>query len=1111
MNILEKKELDSFVKSLKHMLEIQDEEKKRNIDYQYDIFNSLCSVLSSGEGLVFNTLFSKISYIGIKFHLKKDLLRDLHIYRKEYENAKEISRESLYDLGSYIIKELLHLAGLARSVKMKVPVHRPEITIARKEIVRKRIYGRYNLIGRINSEEYILVDDEDPTVELKMRTDNLEIFNSTIKYIDIKVDKGEVPVTVSLVYVDIDADGILMPQMIILQPDYLVDVTAVAECFKHYGGDVKYYLLNKYSPDSYSIHITTGNTVNFFLDEIVSKPEIEFKELIAEIFLIDPIRFTLLSDKELMALLKSLEVHFGNVKRVVNEDFRSIYLDPEKCILEPSFYSPVFGLQGRLDIFHQKVNSKETAIIELKSGKLFMPNAYGLNTNHYTQTLLYELLIRSAYNFSLKPINFILYSALDKNNIRFAPSISAQQKEAISVRNEIVALEQNIVSGKDSDLLFEMLNPENFGSATGFIGRDLDNIWSILKSMNATERAYFKHFASFIALEQQLAKTGYMREGINTGQSALWLIDEKQKAGQFSILTRLRIHGLSEGDSSVAQLFRTEESNELSNFRRGDIVLLYPHTNRKDKLIEGQVFKCTIMELLPDSIIVKLRAGIRNLLFESDKTLWNLEHDYLDTGFSKMHRGLIRFFGFQPEQRDLILTAAAPSKPNDKDQTPELVSGVTEKQMAMISRIVNCNDYFLLWGPPGTGKTSKIIRNVADILLRTNENIMLVAYTNRAVDELCDAVESICSDTQYEYLRIGSRFSCPEKYQARLLDNQARAMMTRAGLKQLLENTRIFISTVSSLQGKDEIFAVKKFDTIIVDEASQLLEPMIVPVLPQFRRFILVGDHMQLPAVVTQSSRTTSVRHPELNKSGLIDMSQSLFERMFRRAMENKWEWAYGMLDEQGRMHEDIMSFPNRFYYDGRLIAIPHIKRLVSESKMKTNNDVQHTLVSERMIYVPSAIHKSEVFAKYNNDEAQKISELIKEYTDILRINRIDLAEESIGIITTFRSQIATIRNQLIKDGRYSEKISIDTVERYQGSARDVIIYSVSVNSLPRFDQVLNPDIKGLDRKLNVVITRAREHFVFLGNEKILKQNKIYNQLINCSAKLEIKIVKDEI
>jgi superfamily I DNA and/or RNA helicase len=80
------------------------------------------------------------------------------------------------------------------------------------------------------------------------------------------------------------------------------------------------------------------------------------------------------------------------------------------------------------------------------------------------------------------------------------------------------------------------------------------------------------------------------------------------------------------------------------------------------------------------------------------------------------------------------------------------------------------------------------------------------------------------------------------------------------------------------------------------------------------------------------------------------------------------------------------------------------------------------------------------------------------------------------------------------------EKISIDTVERYQGSQRDIIIYSFTVSRSYQLEfltsNCFEQNSHTIDRKLNVAITRARKQLLMTGNKEILRQNSIFSQLI---------------
>ena len=110
-------------------------------------------------------------------------------------------------------------------------------------------------------------------------------------------------------------------------------------------------------------------------------------------------------------------------------------------------------------------------------------------------------------------------------------------------------------------------------------------------------------------------------------------------------------------------------------------------------------------------------------------------------------------------------------------------------------------------------------------------------------------------------------------------------------------------------------------------------------------------------------------------------------------------------------------------------------------------------------------------------------------------------ADKTIGVIVPYRNQIAMIRKEIEKLGiKALERISIDTVERYQGSQRDVIIYSFTVQHRYQLDfltaNCFEENGHIIDRKLNVAVTRARKQMIITGNEMVLNQDPIFKELI---------------
>ena len=198
--------------------------------------------------------------------------------------------------------------------------------------------------------------------------------------------------TLNLLDVEIDKAGIYRPLAFVIQPDYLIDVTAVAECFKQHGTEPFLFLLKKFTAFTTGAPLMIGHIANYFLDELMTNSDHTFKKLFPAVFKLNPIAFTLFSNQEIRDIQGRSQFHYKTLKNMVLQQFAAQDIEVEDCYIEPSFYSDQYGLQGRLDVFYNNTKEEEkAAIVELKSGKIYKPNRYGINHSHYTQTLLYDL------------------------------------------------------------------------------------------------------------------------------------------------------------------------------------------------------------------------------------------------------------------------------------------------------------------------------------------------------------------------------------------------------------------------------------------------------------------------------------------------------------------------------------------------------------------------------------------------------------------------------------------------------------------------------------------------------------------------------------------------
>ncbi len=1082
------------------LVQNQDPEESHLLD-SFRFLSLLVELLTQNEAIGFTTLFSRLAYLTVKKEIKGQLVTDIHYFRKRVEE-KSYSRaevDQLYKLSVYLNTKL---ATKLISTDTKFSIARPvgiNNTFSRSQLYKKVLRG---LAVSYDPEQRVLlfISDTQSDVQQEVR-----ILDSSLSQHIIAVSKYiGFPVLANLVDVIDNEDGYMTTKSIVLMPDLLVGVTSISECFQSTGYTSLKYLARKLIPIDNSGPMMIGNIVNHYLDVLIHNPEISFDDIITQTFQIAPIYFAALEDEDLRELIEKLKLHFGNLKKVVKADLAKAKISKEETYLEPSFLSNNYGLQGRLDLYHQNLKTKQSDIIELKSGKLFKANAYGLNTNHYVQTLLYDLIIESVYHNKVKTNNYILYSYLDNQSLKYAPKVRNQQLDALKVRNEIIAIEKILcdLSNDQCQKFLDYLDPQKINNQFTFLKRDATKIYQVLSLLSDLEKTYYLEYISLISREFLMSKIGQHGIHKTNGFASLWLDPLSEKIDLFTILSYLKISDLKcDNADPIIRLLYTDSSNRLSRFREGDIGIFYPEDKNHDSPLRNQVFKCTIIEINKGGVTIRLRARQKNLNIFRQFDHWHIEGDVLDGGFNRQLHGLFYFAKAREDYRSLILGQRTPKKPvNQIDYNhPDL----TSEQNEIIKAAIAAPEYYLLWGPPGTGKTSVIINKLADYYYNcTKANILFLAYTNRAVDEICTAIKK---PTDNQFIRIGSRYSVHPDYKDHLLSIKTGKISKRKELLEMFDRHRVFVSTVSSFQGKTDLQKIKKFDLVIIDEASQLLEPMLVGLLSEFRKFILIGDHKQLPAITAQPSHQKKVASDLLSESlGITDLSTSLFERLYRQCKAKGWTWSIGALTNQGRMHQDILRFVSDTFYNSELNVLHHVARLQSSFTGKSIDTLQKQLMEKRVIFIDTPLSNNPLY-KTNDVEAERLVRLVHVWKDIYNQNNWEIHENSFGVITPFRSQIALIKNKLEKDKELSELVTVDTIERYQGGSRDHVFISLAVNQASMLSSISNYSDEGIDRKLNVALSRAKEHVIILGAKEVLEQEAVYASLIEYAYNLNLE------
>lgn len=1118
------------------LIEIHNEQI--SINYKYKKMRSLlervCKELTSNDNIQFSNLFSRLNFVCDKKKLDK---KNTYLINTLRINSNKVLHTNFLPTKEVYLQDLKSLSNvLSHFYSVSIP-NELDLILPKKDHYTPKLRKEIK-ISRIRVEvtsydmNYIYAFDEDnPTedpIKIKHHIAGVnEEFNETVS----SIWNG---CQLNLIDVTVDENGLYLPTIIIIEPDYLIDVSSLAECIKEYGRHPLNFIKSKFEATKNTKHILLGNVANLFFDEIVnekSSDPIVYKDIMKKSFQYAPFEFSTCTDID-ERFFQDSQIQFLNIKNVVNNVFPLKNIDIDNGIIEPAFICEQLGLQGRLDFLQLKASNGKQFVIELKSGKAPFPetNFELIGINNQAQAFLYQIIIQKVLGviFSNDFQTFIFYSKYTDStaNLRLTKAYMAEIKNILNIRNLIVANERNIANDNTittPKIIIDSINPntlitnnyQNPNFLNGFIIPQIKHFKSFFENAKEIELEYFFSFYSFVTKEHYISKVGDSDYNSTQGISSLWLssLEEKNESGE--ILTDLIIVGNNANtDKPTIKLKIPKYENDfLPNFRQGDIVILYERNKPEDNVNNKQIFKGSIEILSQTEITIRIRYKQRNPSVLPLTSLYAVEHDYLDSSYNSFYRGLYSFLNANQDRKNLLLNQRKPQI----DNTQTLIGdysyhkGIKNEEInPIVLKAKQAMDYFLLIGPPGTGKTSIAIKSmVEEFLFKPSNNILLLSYTNRAVDEICDALDNV--DGNPVYIRIGSELSCAQKHRKRLLEEVIKDCDNRAQVRKRINDHKIFVGTVSSISNKTELFKLIKFQVAIIDEASQILEPSLIGILSAkdatggnaIEKFILVGDYKQLPAVVLQKEVDSVVLNPELNQIGLYNRRNSLFERLYSLNKENKKSSVWSMLHKQGRMHPDIALFPNYSFYNSQLESVP-LSHQVSELEYRSfdkNNPFHKLLASKRIAFIPSKRHKADKTNKTNSYESKIARELVKNIYELYKASILEFsAEETVGIITPYRSQIALIKREIHELNIVElNNITVDTVERYQGSQRDIIIYSFSVNQYNQLDFLANyieDEGQVIDRKLNVAITRARKQLFIIGNPSILDNNLTYYRLI---------------
>ncbi|MGH0117381.1 UNVERIFIED_CONTAM: hypothetical protein FKN15_033476 [Acipenser sinensis] len=429
-----------------------------------------------------------------------------------------------------------------------------------------------------------------------------------------------------------------------------------------------------------------------------------------------------------------------------------------------------------------------------------------------------------------------------------------------------------------------------------------------------------------------------------------------------------------------------------------------------------------------------LAVGDRVVVSDQQKKLIALSAGYI-TDVSRarisctLDRGKLRelIVEFRPPQFIQHLSNVLPREA--KDTVANILKGLNKPQKQAMKRVLLSKDYTLIVGMPGTGKTTTICTLVR-ILHACGFSVLVTSYTHSAVDNI---LLKLCK-FQIGFLRLGRLQKVHPDIRS-FTDEEIcrrRSVQTLPQLEELYNSELVVATTCMGV--KHPIFSRRRFDFCIVDEASQISQLICLGPLFFADRFVLVGDHQQLPPIV----QNTEAR--------ALGMDESLFKRLERNSD------AVVHLNVQYRMNSKIMSLSNKLVYEGRLecgsertasgvVQLPGRSSLELEltagcaesSWLKETLEPNHPVCFLNTVEVP-APETAEQGGISNVTEAALVRCIV---TMLLKAG---CKASNIGVIAPYRQQVRAISAWLAGPG--FSAVEVNTVDKYQGRDKSVIIVS---------------------------------------------------------------------
>lgn len=787
--------------------------------------------------------------------------------------------------------------------------------------------------------------------------------------------------------------------------------------------------------------------------------------------------------------------------------------------VEERVWSPMYGLKGNVDATVQVTikdgNRPQTLTVpfEVKSGK----NA---TITHTSQTALYTLLLSDRYDIEVT--SGILYYMSSSLMMRI-PTVRRELRHMVMARNRLAVYirersvqlppmvkRQNLCSNcyaKTTCFIYHRLADNGNGETSG-MGSKFDEV---VQHLTPTHRDFFVKWENLLTMEEK--ETQKLKRELWTMLSSARerlgrcfsdvVIDRVLEEGARSRINRYQYvfvkHAPAPGFSFVESQLTVGEPIVVSD-EQGHFALAVGFVTavRKQSVtvsVDRRLHNARIRQPGFDEVNNQVFAGIAeaeskqhaspNSVDAPPPLRYRIDKDEFSNGMATVRNNLVQImandvFGSQAIRR-LVVDLEPPSfkaAPTQYETAGHDNLNIDQKRA--IEKVMSAEDYALVLGMPGTGKTTTIA-HIIRALAAQGKSVLLTSYTHSAVDNILLKLKT----DNINILRLGAVAKVhPEVQQFATL--AAQPMTSFEQISEAWHDSPIVATTCLGVN--HPIFNERTFDYCIVDEASQITLPICLGPIRMARTFVLVGDHNQLPPLVQNDEA----------RDGGLDVS--LF-----KLLSDKHPESVVNLEHQYRMCEDIMTLSNTLIYSGRLrcgteelrtrsLGVPNMAALrqrhydattISKSQSPhsictggTSCWLRRVLAPEARVRFlntdtlsPSVREEAKGNRIVNPSEAQIVTQLVES------LLTVGVPASEIGVMTHYRSQLSLLKHALRHTG-----VEMHTADRFQGRDKEVVVLSlVRCNEDGKIGDLLRDW-----RRINVAFTRAKTKLLVVGSQGTL-------------------------